>query len=249
MLTDKKALVTGAQQGIGAAAAIALARAGADVAINFLDDEDAAAGVADAVRQAGRRAVPIQGDVASAASATSLVAAAADALGGLDILVNNAGILPPSDPLDVTEEEWDRVLAVNLKGSFFCAQRAARIMIAAGAGGAIVNLSSIVVMGPARGPHYVASKGGIVTLTRSLASAWAPHGIRVNAVAPGLIDTAQPRSYLSQDQFDRVAREMIPLGRVGETSDVASAIVFLAGSGAGYITGQILHVNGGQLMR
>jgi len=249
MQIGKKALVTGAQQGIGSAAAAALARAGADVVINYLDDPDAARDVAAAVEAAGRRAVLVEGDLGDAAGAVSLVERAAHALGGLDILVNNAGIFPATDPLKITEAEWDRVTAVNLKGTFFCAQTAARAMIEAGAGGTIINMSSVVVMGIPAGTHYVASKGAVVALTRSLALALAPYGIRVNAIAPGIIDTAQPRAHLTQEQLDAVARSAIPLRRIGAPDDIADMVVFLAGQGAGFITGQTLHVNGGQLMR
>ena len=248
MSQRRRALVTGAQQGIGAAAAIALARAGADVAINYLDDLAAAQAVAAAVEEAGGRAALLPGDIEQATGATALVEAATAALGGLDVLVNNAGIFPATPPLDVTEPEWDKVMGVNLKGTFFCAQAAARAMIAQGGGGAIINMSSIVIMGPGVGPHYVASKGAVVSLTRSLANAFAPHRIRVNAVAPGVIDTAQPRAHLTQEQFDQLAEQMIPLRRIGTVEDIAAMVVFLAGETADYITGQTIHVNGGQLM-
>jgi 3-oxoacyl-[acyl-carrier protein] reductase len=140
-------------------------------------------------------------------------------------------------------------MAVNLKGTFFCAQTAARLMIEGGAGGSIVNLSSVVVSGASIGPHYVASKGAVVTLTRSLASAFAKHRIRVNAVAPGLIDTAQPRAHMTQEQFDAAARHAIPWRRIGEPEDIAQMIVFLVSPAADYITGQTMHVNGGQFMQ
>jgi 3-oxoacyl-[acyl-carrier protein] reductase len=248
MPKQRKALVTGAQQGIGAATVIALARGGADVVINYLDDQTAARAVADSVKAAGRRAELIQGDIGSATGAIALVERAADVLGGLDILVNNAGIFPATDSLAVDEAEWDRVLGVNLKGSFFCAQTAAKIMIAAGNSGAIVNLSSVAIAGIAQGPHYVASKGAVVALTRSLARAFAPHRIRVNAVAPGVIDTLQPRAHLSQEGMDRVAGTMIPLRRIGRVEDIVETILFLTGRDADFITGQTIHVNGGQLM-
>ena len=247
-MRQRYALVTGAQQGIGAAAAIALARGGADIAINYLDDKPAAEKVAQQVEEAGRRAVLIQGDIGTAAGAIGLVEQATEALGGLDILINNAGIFPASDPLQVTEAEWDKVMDVNLKGTFFCAQAAAKAMIRGGNGGSIINMSSIVIMGPGVGPHYVATKGAVVSLTRSLANAFAPHKIRVNAVAPGVIDTAQPRAHLTQEQFDQVAEQMIPLRRIGDVEDIAAMIAFLVSDGAGYITGQTIHVNGGQLM-
>jgi NAD(P)-dependent dehydrogenase (short-subunit alcohol dehydrogenase family) len=121
-------------------------------------------------------------------------------------------------------------------------------MIEGGNGGSIINMSSIVIMGPGVGPHYVATKGAVVSLTRSLANAFAPHKIRVNAVAPGVIDTAQPRAHLTQEQFDQVAQQMIPLRRIGDVEDIAAMIAFLVSDGAGYITGQTIHVNGGQLM-
>jgi 3-oxoacyl-[acyl-carrier protein] reductase len=248
MTMERRALVTGAQQGIGAAAAVALAKAGADVAINWLDDLAAAQEVATAVESVGRRAVLLQGDVGTAAGATALTERAAEALGGLEILVNNAGIFPATDPLEVSEAEWDKVLAVNLKGTFFCAQAAAKAMIAGGRGGAIVNMSSVTIMGTGVGPHYVASKGAVVAMTRSLATSFAPHKIRVNAIAPGVIDTAQPRALASQEVLDEMARTQIPLRRIGDVGDIAEMIVFLTGSGADYITGQTIHVNGGQLM-
>jgi NAD(P)-dependent dehydrogenase (short-subunit alcohol dehydrogenase family) len=245
----RKAIVTGGQQGIGAATAVALARAGADVVINYHTDLSAAEEVARAVRAHGVKAELVWGDVSTAHGASALVMEGAERLGGLDILVNNAGIFPFSEVLDVTEEEWDRVLATNLKGVFFGSQTACRIMSAAGSGGTIINMSSITANGLAISPHYAASKGAVISLTRSLAMAFAPHNIRVNGIAPGLIDTAQPRANINQEQMDHVAGTMIPLGRVGSVEDVAEMVVFLASPRADYITGQTVHVNGGQYMQ
>jgi 3-oxoacyl-[acyl-carrier protein] reductase len=246
-LANKAALVTGAQQGIGRATAIALAEAGADVAINWLDDEEAAQATAAFVTATGQRAVLLRGDVGTAAGALRLVEAAAAQLGRLDILVNNAGIFPRAPFLELTEAIWDSVHGVNLKGAAFCAQGAARLMIAAGGGGAIVNIASQAVRGAVRGAHYSASKAGLLGLTRSLALELAPYGIRVNAVAPGLTDTAQPRYGSTEDEL----REMgaaVPLGRMGQAEEIAQAIVFLASGQSSFTTGAILHVNGGSYM-
>ncbi len=241
------ALVTGAQQGIGRACALALAQAGHDVAVNHPGDEPAALAVCEAVRALGRRAVALQADVGDVAQAQAMVARAAAAFGRLDVLVNNAGIFPRVPFLDMTEAEWDRVHDVNLRGSAFCAQAAARAMVARGEGGVIVSLSSGAVRGTPVGAHYAATKAGLIGLTRSMALALAPHGIRVNAVAPGLTDTAQPRDGHDEAELAAMGRA-IPLGRMGQPGDIAGVVAFLASLEAAWITGQVYHVNGGSYM-
>jgi 3-oxoacyl-[acyl-carrier protein] reductase len=246
-LESKVALVTGAQQGIGRAIAVALARDGADVGVNFLDDAAAAEGVAGEIRGLGRRAVTVQGDVSKAASVEAMVKAVTAALGPPDVLVNNAGVFPRASFLELPELEWDHVLGVNLKGSFLCAQAVARALVAAHRPGAIVNISSSAVRGDPRGVHYSSSKAGIVGLTRAMALALAPHRIRVNAIAPGLTDTAQPRYGNTEEQIAARARE-IPLGRIAQPGEIANVAVFLASSEAGWVTGELIHVNGGFYM-
>ena len=247
-LAGKAALVTGAQQGIGAAIAIALARDGADVAINYLDGLQEAEAVAAAVRATGQRAILIAGDVAKPDGPRHLVEATVAAFGKIDILVNNAGVFPRVPFLEMKESDWDFVHSINLKASCFCAQAAARAMTAAGIKGAIVSLASSAIFGASPfGVHYAASKGGIVSMTRAMASELAPFGIRVNAIAPGLTDTAQPRYGMTEAELVARAATM-PLGRIGRPEDIAHVAVFLASDRAAFMTGQIVHANGGIFM-
>ncbi len=246
-LAGKIGLVTGAQQGIGRAISLALARDGADVAINFLDDRAAAERLGDEVRALGRRALVVQGDVSRGGEVERLVAAVVEELGPPDVLVNNAGVFPRAPFLELAERDWDHVLGVNLKGSFLTAQAVARAMVAAGRPGAIVNISSSAVRGDARGVHYSASKAGIVGLTRAMALALAPHRIRVNAIAPGLTDTAQPRYGNTEAELALKARE-VPLGRMAQPDEIARIAVFLATEEAAWVTGELIHVNGGAYM-
>ena len=246
-LEGRAALVTGAQQGIGRAAALALARAGADVAVNYLDDRAAAEKTADEIRGVGRRAVVIRGDVSRAPDVQAMLDGVTRDLGAPDILVNNAGVYPRSAFLALAEQEWDAVLGVNLKGTFLCAQAAARAMVAAGRKGSIINLASQAIRGAPLGVHYTASKGGVVAMTRAMALALAPHGIRVNAVAPGLTDTAQPRYEHSEAAMAELSRA-VPLGKMATPDDIAEVIVFLASEAARHITGQTVHANGGSYM-
>ena len=247
-LKGRAALVTGAQQGIGRAIALAFAHEGADVVINYLDDLKAAERVAADARDTGVRALVVQGDVSRVEQCQTLVARTVQEVGGLDILVNNAGVYPRSPFLELSEREWDFVLDVNLKGSCFCAQAAARAMIAGARRGSIINLSSSSVRGQPRGVHYTASKGGVITMTRTMALELAPHGIRVNAIAPGTTDTAQPRGGNTEEELVAMAKT-IPLGRIAQPDDIASVAVFLACDESRHMTGQTLHVNGGLLMR
>lgn len=240
----KAAVVTGAQQGIGAAIAIRLARAGMDVAINWLDDRQAAEGVADAVRAHGVEALLVQADICSVDGVTGMIGEAGDRFGRLDVLVNNAAIFPRSPFLEMDAATWDAVLNVNLRGTVFASQAAAKVMIEGRSGGVIINTSSQAVRGVLHSAHYVASKGAIISLTRALALELAPHAIRVNAVSPGLIDTAQPRIVHTDEELAERGRQ-VPLGRIGQPDDIAGTVAFLASDDASYITGQTIPINGG----
>lgn len=244
---NRVVLVTGAQQGIGRAMAIAFAQSGADVVVNWLDNEAAAQESAAAVRAAGRDALLVRADMGEVSQITALVDQAVAWRGRLDVLINNAGVFPRVKFLDMTEAEWDFVLGINLKGTAFCAQAAARVMVAGGIQGAIVNLSSRALSGTPVGVHYAATKAGVVGLTRSMALALAEHRIRVNAIAPGLTDTAQPRYGNTEDELKQMALA-VPLGRMATPEDIAKLGVFLASDDASYITGQVYHINGGAYM-
>ncbi|MBR0657235.1 SDR family NAD(P)-dependent oxidoreductase [Plastoroseomonas arctica] len=243
----KVALVTGAQQGIGRAIAIGFAQAGYDVAVNWLDNEAAAKEVAETVEKRGMRALLLRGDVGVVAEGAALVVDTVAGLGGIDVLVNNAGIFPRVEFLEMSEGIWDAVHDVNLKGSAFCAQAAARAMVAAGTRGCIINLSSQAMRGTPLGVHYSATKAGVAGLTRAMALALAPYGIRVNAIAPGLTDTAQPRYGSSEDELVAMAAAL-PIPRLGTPEDIAGLALYLASDAASWVTGQTMHINGGSYM-
>ena len=244
----KIVLVTGAQRGIGRAVAVRFAEAGADVALNFLDDEAAAKSAAAEITALGRRAVTLAADVAKPQDARRLVAEAERTLGPLDVLVNNAAIFPRAPFLELSEDTWDAVLDTNLMATFVCAQEAARRMVAAKRPGVIINLSSgAPYRGSLRATAYMASKLGIVGLTRGMARELAPLGIRVNAVAPGITNTAMPRLGNTEEGLAALAKAN-PLGRLAEPADIADVIVFLATDAARYVNGQLIHVNGGDYL-
>jgi NAD(P)-dependent dehydrogenase (short-subunit alcohol dehydrogenase family) len=250
-LDGKVALVTGAQQGIGAAIAVALAGEGADVGLTWLDDQPAAESVAARIREAGRRVHLIRADVARLADIEMMVAETVRALGSPDILVNNAGVYPRVKLLEMRETDWDYVLDINLKAGCFATIAVAKALIAAGkASGSIINISSQAMRGAVRGVHYSASKGGVVSMTRAMALELAPHNIRVNAIAPGTTDTAQPRYGASEAELIEMARRAIPLGgKMLTPEQIAATAMFLASEDANAITGQVVHVNGGSYMQ
>jgi len=241
----KIVLVTGAQRGIGRAIAIRFGQAGADVALNFLDDETGAKSAAAEITALGRRAVTLPADISKPAEARRLVAETERALGPLDVLVNNAAIFPRAPFLELTEEMWDAVLDTNLKATFVCSQEAARRMVAARRPGAIINLSSgAPYRGSMRATAYMSSKLGIVGLTRGMARELAPHGIRVNAIAPGIVNTAMPRLGNTEEALAAMGKAN-PSGRLAEPDDIADVVVFLATDAARLVVGQLIHVNGG----
>ena len=246
-LDGKVALITGAQQGIGAAIARAFAAAGADVVINYLDDKAGADAVAAAVRACGRRAELAPGDVREDAAIDAMLEAA-EALGGIGILVNNAAVFPRVEFLEMTAADWDGLMGINLRAPFLLSVAAARRMVRAGTAGAILNLSSgAAFRGSPRGVHYVTSKAGILGLTRATARELAGHGVRVNAIAPGLTDTAQPRYGMDEAEIADVAAGL-PLAGLSLPEDIADLAVFLCSEAARRITGQCVHVNGGDYL-
>jgi len=243
-LEGRVAIITGAAQGIGLACARRFAAEGAQL---VLADIDAAAGDRAARELPG--ATFLRTDVSRKADADALVAHAIDGHGRIDVLVNNAGITHACDFLDLAEEDFDRVLRVNLKSMFLCGQAAARAMVKAGIHGAVVNMSSAnaVVAIPNQVP-YVVSKGGVNQLTKVMAVALAPHGIRVNAIGPGTILTEMARNaVLTDDAARRKILSRTPLGRCGEPEEIAAVAAFLASDDASYLTGQTIYPDGGRL--
>jgi 3-oxoacyl-[acyl-carrier protein] reductase len=243
---SKVGLVTGAARGIGAAIVLTFAREGADVVIVDVDLE-AAQQVARDAEGLGRKAIAIQADVSQRDAVRRLVGEVVSALGRIDILVNNAGIIRRGTFLEHSPDDWDRVLAVNLGGTFNCTQEIVPLMVEQG-GGKIINVSSVVgkIGDLASAPSYGTSKGAINTFTKSLARELAPYGITVNAVAPHAIETDMSREWSEEKRRQIV--EAIPMKRLGTPQEVAEAVAFLASDGANFITGQILDVNGGYLM-
>jgi len=250
-LEGKSALVTGASQGIGRATALALAREGANVTINHYPDVDDvhrrnAEAVAQEVRSLGRRALVIGADVALDEPSAAMVAQAIEEFGCLDILVNNAGILRDATLRNLSREHWDEVLDVNLGSMFNCSKPAA-IHMRERASGSIVNVASVIgLMGNIGQTNYSAAKAGAIGFTKSLARELAHYGVRVNAVAPGFMDTDMTRAI--EPEIREQIRQQIPLGHFGRADDVAAAILFLASDDARYITGEVLSVNGGWYM-
>lgn len=245
-LGGRRALVTGASRGIGEALAIGLARFGADVAVTARD----VAGLADvvaAIEELGRKAVPVAMEARSVAGIRRGVAEAAAALGGLDLVVVNAGTEEACASLEVEEDLWDRIHETNLRGAFFTAQAAARLMREA-AGGTILNICSLTsAVGVPTAAPYGASKAGLLGLTRALATEWAPLKIRVNAIGPGYFRTALTEMFYADEAWQRAMLAKIPAGRFGDLRDLVGSAVFLASDAARYVTGQILYVDGGYM--
>jgi 3-oxoacyl-[acyl-carrier protein] reductase len=244
-LTGKIALVTGAAQGIGRDIALGLAADGADVAICDVNLEAAQKTAAD-IEAAGRRGLAVKTNVASSEDVNAMVGQVVEKFGRIDILVNNAGITRDGLILRMKDEDWDLVLSINLKGAFLCTRAALKHMTKQRAG-TIINIASIVgAMGNAGQVNYVASKAGLIGMTKTIAREYANRNVTSNAVAPGFIDTAMTQA-LSENVRQELAKQ-IPLGRLGSSADVANAVRFLASPAAAYITGQVIHVNGGMYM-
>jgi len=249
-LEGKKALVTGASRGIGKAIALALAKQGADVGVNFRSSVSEATITAEEIKKLGRESLIVQADVSKKEQVDNMVRQVVAKFGRIDILVNNAGVVAFKPFDQMTEGEWDEVINVNLKGQFLCIKAVAPHMEKAGKG-RIINLASVASGGVGVGfpnlAHYCASKGGVVALTEELALELSPKGINVNAIAPGAIDTDMTQSIKENPEVLKATLGRIPKGRLGKPEDIAVMAVFLASDEADYCTGTVFYVDGGWL--
>ncbi len=245
-LSGKVAVVTGAGQGLGREFARALANAGADIVVAELNPETGPDAAAE-IRKIGRQALALETDVRDRSSVQSAVDASLDAFGHIDVLVNNAGITIWGEAENVPSEEWQKVLDVNLTGLFYCCQAVGKVMIKAG-GGSIVNVASmsgLVANVPQSQASYNATKAGVIQLTKSLAVEWARHGIRVNSISPGYMDTPMARPHFDDPKVGGVWMDRIPMGRAGRPEELGPAVVFLASGASSYVTGSNLIIDGG----
>lgn len=257
-LSGKSAIVTGGGSGIGKAISLRLAQAGASVSVVDIDDPGASTAVEE-IRGMGGKAQAVHADVRNSGDAAKACQKAVAEFGGLDILVNNAGIYPAVPVLNLTEDIWERVMSINLRGTLFFSQAAAQEMIRAGKGGRIVNMASLEALHPVvMHSHYASSKGGVVMLTKSLALELGPHRIMVNAIAPGTIWTPgldlqlrgfyEPAGMTAEQLLQATVYPRVPLGRLGEPDDIARVALFLVSKAADYITGEVIVVDGGYLL-
>jgi 3-oxoacyl-[acyl-carrier protein] reductase len=248
-LTGKVAIITGASRGIGASTAIKFAEAGARaLVINYNRDQEAARRVAARCEQLGAAALPMRADVSRMRSVEKMVRATVERFGTLDILVANAGIWKEAAIERMTEREWDETIDQNLKSIYTCCKAAAGVMIPQRHGTLILISSSAGQRGEAFHSHYAASKGGIISMTKSLAAELGPRGITVNCVAPGWVDTDMTTEALNDAKRGRKIRELIPLGRVATSEQIAGPILFLASDLASHVNGEVLNVNGGSVL-
>jgi NAD(P)-dependent dehydrogenase (short-subunit alcohol dehydrogenase family) len=250
-LTGKVALVTGASRGIGKGIALALAKAGADVAVNYVGNLEKANQTAQEILDLGRRAIVVKADVSEKAEVEAMVNEVVAQLGKIDALVNNAGVLSLAPFLQLSEEDWDRVIGTNLKGEFLVAQMVANHMVKAGTPGSIINISSIASgqtgIGGANLTHYCAAKGGVIALTESMAIELGSYNIRVNAIAPGAIDTDMIASFKTNEQFMQGVMVRLAIKKLGTPEDIGAMAVFLVSDEASYCTGATFYVDGGYL--
>lgn len=246
-LKDKKAIVTGGGRGIGRAVAIAFAREGADVLVNYYSNDAAATEVVEAVQELGRKAIAVKADVSNYENVRSMVEQGIQELGGVDILVNNAGISMPGMLLKMTEESWDRIIDIHLKGAFNCTQAAARYMKEKEWGKIINVISTAGLFGTVGQINYASAKAGIIGFTKSASRELGRYGINVNVICPGVTATEMTSKVRSDAKLKEIYLSRIQLGHFAEPEEIAPAFVFLASEDAGYITGQVLAVDGGYI--
>jgi len=244
-LAGKVALITGGNTGIGRAVALGYAAEGADVAVAWIAREGEARSLVAELEHRGRRALAVRCDVTAEADVRALVAGVRERLGRIDVLVSNAGIQKAQPLAETSVDDWDRMLAVHLRGAFLCCREVAPLMVAQGGGRIVIVTSQLAYVGRGGYTAYSAAKGGLLTFTRALAQELAPHGVLVNSVAPGLVDTGfDPLP----EEAKRAHAARLPLGRLGAPDDLVGAFVFLASDESRYFCGQTLHPNGGEIM-